>query len=132
MAINGILGEMANVVDESLFTDDLAIYIITRNQRVVSRALQGVTNKLDAWAAERGLTSYTNKIISMIFIFMKRRKRNEEPIEIMLKNKIIPLKESTQFLGMTLDSKLNWEVHIVRIRAKAKRALNTIKVVAGK
>ena len=33
---------------------------------------------------------------------------------------------------MTLDSRLNWEEHINKLRAKAKRALNTIKVVAGK
>ena len=62
----------------------------------------------------------------------KRRKRNEEPMEIMLKNKIKPSKESTHFLGMRIDSRLNWEEHINKSRAKAKRALNTIKVVAGK
>ena len=33
---------------------------------------------------------------------------------------------------MTLDSRLKWEEHINKLRAKAKRALNTIKVVAGK
>ena len=40
--------------------------------------------------------------------------------------------ESTHFLGMTLDGRLNWEEHINKLRTKAKRALNTIKVVAGK
>ena len=33
---------------------------------------------------------------------------------------------------MTLDSRLNWEEHIDRVRTKAKRALNTIKIVASK
>ena len=51
-------------------------------------------------------------------------------MEFMLRNKIIPPKESTHFLGMTLDSSLNWEGHIKKLRAKAKRALNNIKVVA--
>ena len=31
MAINGILGELGNVVDGSLFADNLAVYITTRN-----------------------------------------------------------------------------------------------------
>ena len=66
-----------------------------------------MTNKLDAWAAERGLTFSPSKTVSMTF--RKRRKRNKEPIEIMLKNEILPSKENTQFLRMTLDSKLNWE-----------------------
>ena len=64
VAINGISGELGNrVMDHSL----------QRNQRVETRVLQGVTNKLDAWAAERGLTFFPNKTVSIIF-----RKRNEE------------------------------------------------------
>ena len=42
VAING------NGVVELIFADDLAIYITTSNQRVASRALQRVTNKLDS------------------------------------------------------------------------------------
>ena len=72
VAINGILGRLDNGVDGSVFADDLTIYITRSNQRVASRTLQGVTNKLDAWAAERGLTFSPNKIASMIF----RKKMN--------------------------------------------------------
>ena len=32
-----------------------------------NNALQGVTNKLDAWAAWRGLTFFTSKIVNMVF-----------------------------------------------------------------
>ena len=53
-------------------------------------------------------------------------------MEIVLRNKIIPSKESTHFLEMTLDSRLNWEEIIKKLRVKAKRASNTIKRVAGK
>ena len=77
MTINGILEELGNGVDGSLFADDLAIYITTRSQRVASRALQEVTNKLDAWAAEKGLSFSPNKTVSLTF-----RKRNKEPIKI--------------------------------------------------
>ena len=68
-------------MDGSLFADDLAIYITTRNQGVAARALQGVTNKLDAWAAKRGLKFSPSKTGSMTF-----RIRNEKPIEIMQRN----------------------------------------------
>ena len=61
---------------------------------MATRALQGMTNKLDAWAAERGLTFSPNKTVSMIF-----RKRNEKPMEIMLRTENMPSKERTQFYG---------------------------------
>ena len=125
VAINDILRKLGSGVDGSLFADDLAIYITTRNQRVATRTLQVVTNKLDAWVTKRGLTFSSNKTVSMIF-----RKRNEKPIKIILRNEIIPLKKSTHFLGMTLDIRLNWEQHINKLRAKVRSALNTIKVVA--
>ena len=35
--------------------------------------------------------------------------KEEKPLEITLRNHKIPRKESTQFIGMTLDSRLNWE-----------------------
>ena len=79
---------------------------------MAARALQGV-NKLDAWAVERCLTFSPSETVSMIF-----RKRNEEPLEIMLRNEIIPSKENTQFLGMTLDNRLNWEEHINKLIGK--------------
>ena len=53
MAINGILEELGNGVEESLFVDYVAIYIKTRNQIVATTELQGVTNKLDEWAARK-------------------------------------------------------------------------------
>ena len=81
-------------MDGSLFSYDLAIYITTINQRVVARALQGVSNKL---GSGEGLTFSPNKTVSMIF--RKRRKSNEEPMEIMLRTENMPSKERTQFYG---------------------------------
>ena len=48
MANNGILGELENGVDGSLFAIYTIMYITTKYQRVASRVLQEVTNKLDA------------------------------------------------------------------------------------
>ena len=61
-------------------------------------------------------------------ILRKIKKINEEPIEITPRNQIIPYKESTQFPGMTLDSRLNWEKHIDKVRTKTK----SIKQQSGK
>ena len=62
---------------------------MTRNQWVTTRAPQRIINKLDAWLVEKGLTFYTKKTINIIF-----GKRNEEQIEVTLRNKILSYKES--------------------------------------
>ena len=55
-------------------------------------------------------------------------------MKITLRNQTITYKESTQFLGIKLDSRLNWnwKEYIYRVTAKGKTALNTINVLAGK
>ena len=85
---------------------------------------------MDEWTAELGLTFSPNKTVDMMN--RKRKKRIDELIEIMLRDQIIPCKESTQLLEMTLDSRLKWEEHIKKLRAKTKRTLNTIRVIEGK
>ena len=65
-------------------------------------------------------------------VFRKRRKRKKKTMKTTLRNQIIPNKKSTQFLGMTLDRRLNEEDYIDSVKAKAKRALNSIKEVAAK
>ena len=45
--INTIFGELGNGKNGSLLADTLAMYIKTRNQRVSTKILQVVTNKLD-------------------------------------------------------------------------------------
>ena len=62
----------------------------------------------------------STKRISMI-----SRKRNEEPMEIMLRNKIIPFKENAHFL----DSRLNWEEHI---KSQSKKSIRHYKSVSRK
>ena len=68
----------------------------------------------------------------MIWQYTLQKNRNKEPTAIMLRNKTVPSKERTQFCGMTLDSRLNWEEYINNLKAKVKRAINTMKAIAGK
>ena len=78
------------------------------------------------------LLDFYNSIWEEGIIQESQKKTNDKPMEITLRNQIVPYKESSQFLGMTLDGRLNWEEHINWVRVKAERSINTIKVVAGK
>ena len=105
MAFNSILRELGNGVDGSYFVDGVAIYITIRNLRVATRALQGVTNKLDSW-------ENTSKTVNIIL---------EREWETNKNHTKKPYKESTKILGLTLDNRINWGENINKLRA-----LNTI------
>ena len=65
-------------MDGLIFADNLAKYITTRNQSVAARALQGVTNKLDAWVAERVLILFTSKTVNIVFIKKEEKKTKNQ------------------------------------------------------
>ena len=69
------------------------------------------------------LLDFYNSIWEEGIIQESQKKTNDKPMEITLRNQTILYKKSTL---------INLEEHIVRIRAKAKQALNNMKVVAGK
>ena len=69
------MGELGNGVKGSLYTDNLAVYIITRNWKIATRVLQ-TTNKIDVWASQRGLLFSPSKTVTMALRKMKQ-KRNQ-------------------------------------------------------
>jgi hypothetical protein len=46
-------------------------------------------------------------------------------------NKIIPYTKHLKILGLTFDEKLTWTTHIKKLKDKAKKSLNIIKVLSG-
>ena len=78
MAINDILRELGNGVNGSLFTNDLAIYIITRHQRVAIIILQTTTNKTDAYATQSYLSFSPNKTVTMTVTMTFSKKEKKE------------------------------------------------------
>ena len=88
------------------------------------KALQGVTNKFDAWTLEKVLIFFPNKTIKTIF-----RKRNEEPKEISLKEPNYTLHRKYLVLGDGPRQLIKLGgIYIDRVRAKAKGAINTMKM----
>ena len=45
-------------------------------------------------------------------------------------DQLIPYKKSINFLGVILDSKLNWSDHIKALKAKANRSLSILRVLS--
>ena len=72
----------------------LPLYKTTRNLKLATRASQGTTSNFEAMAVDSRLFFLLSKTVVMVF--RKRKERNKEPLEIMLRNQIIPYMESTQ------------------------------------
>lgn len=119
------------------FADDISLLAITTlpsngNPAADILPLREVTQKsliaISKWCKSVGLKLSAMK--SHIVIFTHRTNITlPKPIKVM--GHEIEIKKSTKFLGVTLDSKLNWSEHIENQTRKCKRILFQCRRVVG-
>lgn len=61
--------------------------------------------------------------------FCRLRKPHYDPL-LYLKENTIETVQAIKFLGLTFDSKLNWQEHIQLVNTKCRQSLNILKVLA--
>lgn len=123
IAINDITKQLEPDVNSTLYVDDFTIYKSAHSEAHSTRVLQNTINRLEQWTRTKGMIFSSEKTVAVKF--EKRRKGNEP--QLTLRGSVIEIKESTSYLGLILDKRLNWRNHVEHLRAKCTSATNLIK-----
>ena len=93
----------------------------TNLNHMMSR-MQKVINKLTEWDTSVGLKFNPSKTVVVIF---GRRKipPNRTPQNLVMQGKSVEFSTSMKYLGVTLDEKLNWDLHLNLTIKACKQAL---------
>lgn len=89
------------------FADDTAVLAVGNSIEETTANLQYAVNAINAWTAQWRIKLNENKSVHMNFT---NRKVNH--LSVQLNNNIIPRKQTTKYLGLNLDVKLKWKVHV--------------------
>ena len=96
-------------IDTQAYSDDGAIIITGKNlQQICKKAQEGINMAVE-WSKKNDLTIHPNK--TNMVLFTNKRKLNGWKAP-KIGNTPIPLQNSFKYLGVTLDSKLNFKEHI--------------------
>jgi len=57
--------------------------------------------------------------------------RTNTHIDLTINNQLVKIDNKAKFLGLVIDSKLNWNEHIKYLEEKCKKRLNLMRAVAG-
>ncbi|VVC42108.1 Reverse transcriptase domain [Cinara cedri] len=106
----------------AMFADDTAILSTSKNQLTATDNLQASINNIFAWTRRWKIKINGDKSVHVNYTL-----RKTENIPILLNQTLIPQKDSAEYLGMHLDSRLNWKHHVrqkkIQIKEKNTKAL---------
>ena len=130
LVVNNLLNKQANEIPGYLqaFADDLVILTEGDDLAVIHERTQKSINSINKWCKNNGLNISSLK--TKIIMFTLRRNW-ELPKDLLLDGKTIDLSQSTKFLGIHLDTKLNFNEHIKYITEKATMSLMQCKRAVG-
>ena len=113
--------------DLILFADDTTMYASHRNSNYLNYIIQEDLDNLTTWFKLNSLTLNVQKSSAMEFL-----PENKQPTNSHLMTKIedsnLSITNTTKFLGVTIDNKLNWHDHIENVIKK----ISTNKLLIGK
>ncbi|XP_071577346.1 uncharacterized protein [Temnothorax nylanderi] len=97
------------------YADDIAIVITGPFLNILRDRINDALKIVQKWCEAKGLMVNPSKTSIMVFT----RKYKPEPIEpFKLWGKVIPFTTSVKYLGLFIDTKLSWKIHLAESRKK--------------
>ncbi|XP_013163983.1 PREDICTED: RNA-directed DNA polymerase from mobile element jockey-like [Papilio xuthus] len=115
-------------VELALFADDTCIYTSGRKPDAICRRLQTAANTLGAWFRKWRIEINPTKSAAVYF---SRLKVTLLP-SVTLMDSPIPWEDNVKYLGVILDSKLNFSAHVTRVRNRAAFILGRLYALFNK
>ena len=115
---HGIFGQV--------FADDSVGLKGGKNLHHSMSRLQKSVTKLEEWGTDRGLKFNASKTVVVIFT-KSRLKSSQLPNKLKVGGIDVDFSDTAKYLGVTLDSKLNWGIHFNNQLTKCKQYLFTLK-----
>ena len=113
-----------NYLKPILFADDTNLFHRSTSYMTLFSQANADLQCLNEWFKSNKLSLNINKTVYVLF--GKNRALKPSHLEIRIGNSIIQQKQSTTFLGITIDANLNWKQHITHVKGKLKSSLYMI------
>ncbi|GJQ80516.1 hypothetical protein Trydic_g12407 [Trypoxylus dichotomus] len=114
-------------VNLAMYADDVCIYTRSRDARIIDRRLQEALDALQTWYARWRIAVHPGKSTAVLFSRSgRRRKKHGNPSELTILGGVVPWHSQTKYLGLTMDSRLNWGAHINRVIDRGRQMAGTL------
>ena len=104
-----------------LFADDTNIYYESDDLLSMEKTINLELKQLNLWLNVNRLALNLNK--THFVIFHSAKKTINHRVTLKIKRKALNEKDYVKYLGVTIDSHLNWKHHIINVSKKISRSI---------
>ena len=104
------------------FADDTTLYFGHKNRHYLRYCVESDLINIQDWFNANRLTLNCNKTVYMLF----EKQSNMPDLNLVLNNVVIPRVSFTKFLGLWIDDKLTWQVHMDKLLLKLKSRIGML------
>ena len=109
----------------SLYADDTAMFNTDQNLTKIQRNLQSDFDLISNWLVINRLFLHPQK--TKVMLFGSKRKLSNQHLCIKHNDIVLESVDQMKYLGVILDNKLNWSLHISHIANKISRSIGCIR-----
>uniref|UniRef100_A0A2P2I074 RNA-directed DNA polymerase from mobile element jockey-like n=1 Tax=Hirondellea gigas TaxID=1518452 RepID=A0A2P2I074_9CRUS len=128
IAINNITSNLPPYVKSILYVDNLVLYTSSSRAAAMERRLQMAIERTAEWCTKNGFTFSQTKTVAVRFY----RGKNPHDLRLLLYGQLITPKESTSYLGIIFDNRLEWNHHIASVKEDCMKKMNILKNISRK
>lgn len=131
ISVNSLIEKLPTYIHKSFFVDDCRMSIVCYDLITAQEKLQTILNSFQEWCNKTGFTFSTTKTNVLI---CQRKKRVHPPkisLSIIINQTILECVSQFKFLGVILDSKLKWIPHLKKLKEKAFKNINLLKIISS-
>ncbi|CAF4423479.1 unnamed protein product [Rotaria sp. Silwood2] len=121
-SMNGI----SDHTEHGLFADDTALWTSSNTTTSLNNRLQQSVDAFESWCKSWKLKLQPTKT-ELIHFTVHPRRSFKNPINIKIQDTIVTPSDSTRYLGIIIDKRLNWRSHIHHIESKIAGRISLLR-----
>jgi hypothetical protein len=111
-------------LDFHLFADDTNLFYADRSLQDLEFKMNNQLQHVNEWLCANKLSLNADK--SSFVIFHHPQKKRNYPFKLPIRGEVMEEKKSANYLGVIIDSNLNWKAHVHELSKKLARSIGVL------
>lgn len=113
--------------EKSIYADDVKLYVSSLKPEMAAiylqRALDALVEYYKKWRLK------LNEAKTEVIMYTRKLTKRKPDFNIEMGGHVIEWKDEVVYLGLTMDSRLNWKSHMAKAHTKARKAVGAMKPI---